>query len=247
LIVIPAIDLRHGRCVRLAQGRRADATAYAEDPVEVARAFESEGARMLHVVNLDAAFAEGDSLNREVARRILHAVRIPVQLGGGVRRARAIEELIEEGASSVVVGTLAVESPATLKILAERFGNRIVVGIDARDGSVKTRGWESDGKIPALELARRVAAAGVERIIYTDIARDGMMSGANVEQTCLIARASGLKVTASGGVSSLDDITRLTEAGSGCGVDSVTIGRALYEGRFTLGDALRAAQGVKGE
>jgi phosphoribosylformimino-5-aminoimidazole carboxamide ribotide isomerase len=242
MLIIPAIDLRQGRCVRLAQGRRAEVTSYDEDPLQVARAFESQGAPLLHVVNLDGAFDEGDSRNREVARQIIRSVGIPVQFGGGLRSARAVGQLLEESASRAVVGTLAVESPHLLESLVRRFGGRIAVGIDARDGLVKTHGWEMDGKIPAVELARRVAGAGVERVIYTDISRDGMLSGANVRQTCAVARAARLKVTASGGVSSLDDIGRLAKAGSECGVDSVIIGRALYEGRFTLGDALRAAQ-----
>lgn len=242
MLIIPAIDLRQGRCVRLAQGRRADAVTYSDDPSEVARAFHSMGARMIHVVNLDGAFDENDSVNFEAARRIIKDARAPVQFGGGLRSARDVERLIDAGASRVVLGTLAVESPATLESLVERFGGRIVVGIDARDGRVKTRGWERDGNLAAIELALRAARAGVERIVYTDIARDGMLSGPNVEQTREVARASGLKVTASGGVSSLEDIERLAEVGSACGVDSVIVGRALYEGRFTLEEALEAAE-----
>jgi phosphoribosylformimino-5-aminoimidazole carboxamide ribotide isomerase len=241
ILIIPAIDLRGGRCVRLAQGRRADVKVYGDDPAEVARDFESQGARMLHVVDLDAAFGEDHSLNREAARRIMRAVGIPVQFGGGLRSERAVESLIEEGASRVVVGTLAVESHATLENLVRRFGGRVAVGIDARDGVVKTRGWERDTRLSATELARRVAATGVERVVYTDIARDGMMGGVNVEQTCAVARDSGLKVTASGGVCSAADIERLARAGGDCGVDSVIIGRALYEGRLTLEAALAAA------
>ena len=240
MLIIPAIDLRQGRCVRLAQGRRADAKIYGGDPVEVARNFESQGARMLHVVNLDGAFDEADSLNREVARRIMRAVRIPVQFGGGLRSERAVVELIEEGAARVVVGTLAVESPDLLEELVRQFGERVAVGIDARDGLVKTRGWERDADLPAAELARRVAAAGVGRIVYTDIARDGMLEGVNVEQTCAVACDSGLKVTASGGVSSLADIERLGKAATASGVDSVIVGRAVYEGRFTLAEAFAA-------
>lgn len=239
MLIIPAIDLRQGKCVRLAQGRRADVKIYGDDAVEVARDFESQGARMLHVVNLDGAFDEGDSLNREVARRIMSATGIPVQFGGGLRSERAVEQLIEAGASRVVVGTLAVESPETLENLVRSFGSRIAVGIDARDGMVKTRGWEQEGNLSAIELARRVAGVGVERIIYTDIARDGMLDGVNVAQTCAIARESGLRVTASGGVSSLEDIARLAEAGSAYGIDGVIVGRAIYEGRFTLDEAIR--------
>jgi len=240
VLIIPAIDLRQGRCVRLAQGRRADVKIYGNDPVEVARDFESQGAQMLHVVNLDGAFDESDSLNQKVAQEIIQSVGIPVQFGGGLRSADAVEQLIEAGAARVVVGTMAVESPETLENLVRRFGNRVAVGIDANNGLVKTRGWEKNGNLSASELARRVAGIGIERIIYTDIARDGMLSGVNVRQTCAIARESGLKVTASGGVSSLEDIKLLVEAGITSGIDSVIVGRAIYEGRFTLGEAIQA-------
>jgi phosphoribosylformimino-5-aminoimidazole carboxamide ribotide isomerase len=226
--------------VRLAQGRRADVKIYGDDPVGVARDFETQGARMLHVVNLDGAFDESDALSREAARRIIEGVSIPVQFGGGLRSAGAVEELIEAGAARVVLGTLAVESPATLARLVRRFGSRVAVGIDAKDGLVQTRGWEKKENLSAVELARRVAGVGVERIVYTDIARDGMLEGVNVAQTCAIARESGLRVTASGGISSLDDIERLAAMGGACGVDSVIVGRAIYEGRFTLVEALQA-------
>jgi phosphoribosylformimino-5-aminoimidazole carboxamide ribotide isomerase len=241
MLIIPAIDLRHGKCVRLAQGRKDAVTGYDRDPLGVAQAFEADGARMLHVVDLDGAFGEGHSLNRDVAKRIIRSVSVPVQFGGGMRTVDNVEELILAGASRVVIGTLAAEFPATLERLVELFGPRIVVGIDARDGQVMTRGWEKHGQIEAVELARRVEALGVERIVYTDVARDGMLTGPNIEQTCLIARESGLRVTASGGVSSLDDIERLKRV-SESGVDSVIVGKALYEGRFTLKEALHKAE-----
>jgi phosphoribosylformimino-5-aminoimidazole carboxamide ribotide isomerase len=243
MLIIPAIDLRQGKCVRLAQGRKDAATAYNRDPIAFARAFEADGARMLHVVDLDGAFGEGHSLDRDVAKRIIHSVSVPVQFGGGLRTIDDVEELILSGASRVVIGTLAAESPETLERLVERFGPRIVVGIDSRDGQVMTRGWEKHGQIEAVELARRIAGLGVERIVYTDVARDGMLTGPNIEQTCLIARESGLKVTASGGVSSLDDIERLSRVIE-TGVDSVIVGKALYEGRFTLKEALQKADAL---
>lgn len=237
MLIIPAIDLRHGKCVRLAQGRKEAATAYDRDPIAVAQAFEADGARMLHVVDLDGAFGEGQSANRAVAKRIIHSVSIPVQFGGGMRTIDAVEELILAGANRVVIGTLAAESPEILGTLVKRFEAKIVVGIDAREGQVMTRGWEKPGQISAVQLGRRIARVGVERIVYTDVARDGMLSGPNIEQTCLIARETGLKITASGGISSVDDIRRL-ETVSECGVDSVIIGKALYEGYFTLKEAL---------
>lgn len=213
---------------------------YDGDPVEIARGFEGAGARMLHVVDLDGAFAESASPNREVARRIIETVGIPVQFGGGLRAIADVREMIEHGAARVVLGTLVVESAELLAQLVESFGERIAVGLDARGGQVVTRGWEKQENLSAIELAVRVAAVGVSRIVYTDVARDGMLEGVNVEQTCHIARRSGLRVTASGGVSSLADIERL-KAGCADGVDSVIIGKALYEERFTLTEALRVA------
>ncbi|HEY1403534.1 MAG TPA: 1-(5-phosphoribosyl)-5-[(5-phosphoribosylamino)methylideneamino]imidazole-4-carboxamide isomerase [Pyrinomonadaceae bacterium] len=240
MLIIPAIDLKNGQCVRLTQGRKADAKIYDGDPVEIARGFEAEGARMLHVVDLDGAFAESASPNQEVARRIIEAVAIPVQFGGGLRTVSDVQRIIEAGVARVVVGTLVVESPALLAQLVGLFGERIAAGIDARGGQVVTRGWEKQENIPAVELAKRVASLGVARIIYTDVARDGMLDGVNVEQTCAVALSSGLPVTASGGVSSFIDIEHLKVACEGR-IDSVIIGKALYERRFTLSEANRAA------
>src|SRR6266851_4180107 len=240
MLVIPAIDLRQGKCVRLTQGRKDVATVYDADPVKVADAFENDGARMLHVVDLDGAFSESNACNREVLRDIVRAVSIPVQFGGGLRSAKDIEEAVSLGVSRVVIGTLAVESPDMLAEFVELFGvDHVAVGIDARNGQVLTRGWETEEQMSALILARRVAAAGVERIIYTDVQRDGMLSGVNIDQTCLIAETSGLKITASGGVASLADLERL-RAVSDRGIDSVIIGKALYEGRFTVAEAIAA-------
>lgn len=240
MLIIPAIDLRDGQCVRLTQGRKADAKIYDGDPIEIAREFAAAGARMLHVVDLDGAFAESGSPNRAVARRIIEACGIAVQFGGGLRKLSDVQELLAYGAARVVVGTLVVESAELLARLVEDYGARIAVGIDARGGQVVTRGWERQENISAIELASRVAALGVARIIYTDVARDGMLQGINVEQTCEVARCSGLPVTASGGVSSLADIERL-RMGCESGIDSVIVGKALYEKQFTLPEALRAA------
>ncbi len=238
ILIIPAIDLRAGSCVRLVQGRKNNTTVYDGDPVEIALGYESAGAQMIHLVDLDGAFSDPNSRNRQVLREILSHARIPVQFGGGLRSLDDMGQVIELGVSRVVIGTVAVEAPEILDQALRLFGaSRIAVGIDARAGQVLTRGWESEGKLSALELAGNVAAAGVERIIYTDVTRDGMLTGVNVEQTYAIARASGLKVTASGGISSLADITRL-KGKSESGIDSVIIGKALYEGRFTLDEAL---------
>ncbi|HEX8685051.1 MAG TPA: 1-(5-phosphoribosyl)-5-[(5-phosphoribosylamino)methylideneamino]imidazole-4-carboxamide isomerase [Pyrinomonadaceae bacterium] len=240
MLIIPAIDLREGKCVRLTQGRREEVKVYDGEPVEIARGFEEAGARMIHVVDLDGAFADRNSVNRKVVRRIIRAVKIPVQFGGGLREVTDVQQMIEYGAAQVVVGTLAAESPETLEKFVQLFGFRVCVGIDARDGVVLTHGWEKEGRLTAAALARRVADAGVDRIVYTDVARDGMLTGVNLEQTCAIARESGLRVTASGGVSSLEDLGRLKSIAP-CGVDSCIVGKALYEGRFTLQEALKAA------
>jgi len=238
MIVIPAIDLRQGKCVRLTQGRKEAVTVYDGDPIKVAEAFENDGAQMLHVVDLDGAFSEPNGRNREVLRDLVYAVGIPVQFGGGLRSSKDLEQAVGLGVARVVIGTLAVESPDMLTTLVELIGgDRLAVGIDARNGQVVTRGWESEEQMSTLTLARRVAAAGIERIIYTDVQRDGTLGGLNIDQTCLIAEASGLKVTASGGVASLEDLERL-RAASHYGVDSVIVGKALYEGRFTLQDAI---------
>jgi phosphoribosylformimino-5-aminoimidazole carboxamide ribotide isomerase len=240
MLIIPAIDLQNGKCVRLLQGRKQATTIYDSDPIKVAKDFELAGAQMLHIVDLDAAFSERLSPNRRLLREIIRAIQIPVQFGGGLRKPDDVKEVIELGVRRAIVGTLAVESPETLKELVKNFGSdRIAVGIDAKDGEVVVRGWEQEGKIRAVELAHVVAKAGVERVIYTDVARDGMLTGLNIEQTFLIARESGLKVTASGGVSSLNDIKRVSQL-SAFGVDSVIVGKALYEGRFTLREASQA-------
>ena len=242
MLIIPAIDLRNGQCVRLTQGRKRDVKVYDSDPVEVARGFEDAGAHALHVVDLDGAFREKESPNRQVARRIIEALNIPVQFGGGLRAESDIRQMIECGAERVIVGTLAAEEPETLKSFLSVFGARVVVGIDARDGLVLTHGWEEQGGVSATELAKRMAGLGVSRIIYTDVARDGMLEGVNVEQTRAVADAAGIPVTASGGVSSLADIERLKLVSSASGVDSVIVGKALYEGRFTLREALEVAE-----
>jgi phosphoribosylformimino-5-aminoimidazole carboxamide ribotide isomerase len=241
MLIIPAIDLRDGKCVRLRQGRRREVKVYDHDPVEMARGFEAAGARLLHVVDLDGAFREKKSPNRDVARRIIEAVNIPVEFGGGLRTASDVEEMIASGAERVVIGTLAVEEPETLKSFLGLFGARIVVGIDARADSVLTRGWEKQGGASALELAHQMALMGVSRIIYTDVSRDGMLEGVNVEQTIRVASRAVIPVTASGGIGSLADIERL-KAATEFGVDSVIVGKALYEGIFTLREALEVAR-----
>jgi phosphoribosylformimino-5-aminoimidazole carboxamide ribotide isomerase len=234
--IIPAIDLRDGRCVRLRQGIRSQQTVYDADPIDIATRFATAGASMVHVVDLDGAFNGAASANRSVLKGILNAVKVPVQFGGGIRSVDDVERLHALGVARVILGTLATESTDILMHLLDRFGSFVAVGIDARDGRVMTRGWEQASETKAVDLAQTVAAIGVERIIYTDIARDGMLTGPNIQQTVALARAAGVRVTASGGVSSLDDIRRLAESGEPL-VDSVIVGKAFYEGRFTMEEA----------
>ena len=233
MIVIPAIDLKNGLCVRLVQGRKSDVTVYNQDPVAMAKEFASAGAEMIHVVDLDGAFSEAGSPNRAVVKKIVDAVDVPIELGGGVRTLDDVQQLCDAGVARVVLGTVAVESPESLKDFVKRFGTKICVGIDARDGRVMSRGWEASTAMCAVDLARSVAGAGVERIVYTDIARDGTLTGPNIEQTLAVARAAKVKVTASGGVSSLEDIRRLRDAGEAL-IDSVIVGKALYERKFVF-------------
>jgi phosphoribosylformimino-5-aminoimidazole carboxamide ribotide isomerase len=239
--VIPAIDLKNGRCVRLTQGRKSDVTVYDENPVAVAQSFANAGARMIHVVDLDGAFQGGESRNRDVLAKIIEAVDVPIEFGGGIRSREEVQHLCQLGVARVVLGTVAAESPAHLREFVNRFSSQICVGIDARDGHVMTRGWETATHVTAIEFARVVASCGVERIVYTDIARDGMLTGPNVEQTLAVVRAANVHVTASGGVSSLDDIKRLRAVGEPL-LDSVIVGKALYEGKFKLEEALRIAE-----
>lgn len=235
--IIPAIDLKDGRCVRLRQGERNSASYYGDDPVLTAQGFAAAGATTIHVVDLDGAFS-GNSTNRLVVKQIVKKSGVAVQVGGGVRTEQDVEELIDSGVLRVILGTLAAESTDKVSGLVERFGSKICVGIDARDGIVMKHGWESNTNLSALEFALEIAKCGVERIIYTDIKRDGMLSGPNIEQTVALARATGLRVTASGGVSSLADLAMLRDANELL-VDSVIVGKALYENRFTLEQAFQ--------
>jgi len=240
MLVIPAIDLKNGKCVRLLQGRKSEMTVYNEDPVDVAKEFAAAGAEMIHVVDLDGAFNGAESPNRAVVKEIVESIDVAVEFGGGIRSLADVQELCSAGVARVVLGTVAAESTLLLKDFVGKFSSRICAGIDARDGRVMTRGWESATPLLAIDLARSVAECGIERIVYTDIARDGMLGGPNIEQTLAVARAANIKVTASGGVSSLDDIKRLRDA-SDSRLDSVIVGKALYEGKFKLEEAISVA------
>jgi phosphoribosylformimino-5-aminoimidazole carboxamide ribotide isomerase len=241
MMILPAIDLKGGRCVRLVQGQIDQATLYDADPVAVAMAFARAGAEMIHVVDLDGAFTGAGSGNRELLKEMIARISVPIQFGGGIRTEDDVEEVVNAGVQRVVLGTLAHDSPQTLSSLVKRFRSRICVGIDVFAGKLRTRGWQTTTDASAIEFACAMKSLGVERVIYTDIARDGTLSGVNLEQTCELARTAKLHVTASGGVSSLDDIKRLRNANEPL-VDSLIVGKALYENRINLEDALIAAK-----
>jgi phosphoribosylformimino-5-aminoimidazole carboxamide ribotide isomerase len=241
MIIYPAIDIRGGRCVRLTEGRFDQETVFADNPAEMALKWATAGAEYLHVVDLDGALA-GKPVNLEVVRAIVKAVAIPVQLGGGIRTLETIGQVLEAGVSRVILGSIAVRNPELVREACRQFGNRIVVGIDARDGQAALDGWEVAGGIGAEELARKMAEAGVARIIYTDISRDGTLQGVNVAATAALAKAAGIPVIASGGVKSLEDITALQSANQAQGIEGVIVGKAIYTGAVDLAAAIRLAK-----
>lgn len=236
MILYPAIDLKDGNCVRLLRGDMEAATVFGTDPAAQALAFQQAGARWLHLVDLNGAFA-GRPVNAAAVESILAAVSIPVQLGGGIRDMETIGFWLDRGVRRVILGTVAVENPALVTEAAQRFPGRIAVGIDARDGRVATRGWAQDTEVMATDLARSFEHAGVAAIIYTDIDRDGAMQGPNVAATAALARAVSIPVIASGGVSRLSDLIELRDSGVIAGAIS---GRALYDGAIDLTQALQA-------
>lgn len=234
MLLIPAIDLKGGRCVRLVQGKADRVKVYSSDPAKVARRWQKEGARFLHVVDLDGAFS-GEAKNLPALKRILEAVTIPIEFGGGVRSLGIIAKLLSLGVDRVILGTATIENKGLVKKAVQRFGpERIVAGIDAKGGKVAVRGWEKKTAVPALNLARKMKTLGVRRVIYTDIARDGMLSGPNIPALKKMAKESGLAVIASGGISTLKDIQKV----AALGVEGMIIGKALYEEKFTLREAM---------
>jgi len=236
-VIIPAVDLKAGRCVRLLQGRADAETVFSDDPVAMARRWEAEGALRLHVVDLDGAFGGGPA-QTAIIGAIARAVSIPVEVGGGLRAPEHIDAVLDAGARWAIVGTRAALDPRFLGEVCRRFENRIIVGVDASDGRVAVDGWTRVLDLDAVRLARDAAAAGASGIVYTDIARDGTQGGPNLASTEAVARASGIPVFASGGVGSLEDIRRLAGLP---GVDGVVVGRALYTGAVSLRAALAEA------
>jgi phosphoribosylformimino-5-aminoimidazole carboxamide ribotide isomerase len=238
VIVFPAIDLKDGNCVRLRQGDMDRATVFNDDPASQALSFERSGFEWLHLVDLNGAF-EGHSANAPAIREILSSIKIPVQLGGGLRDLAGIESWLEVGVTRVILGTATVRNPELVIEAARAYPNKIAVGIDARDGKVAIEGWAKTLTLDVTELAKCFEDAGVAAIIFTDIQRDGMLQGVNVDATAALARAVTIPIIASGGVSNADDVRKLRSVN--VGIAGVVIGRALYDGRINPQEALEAA------
>jgi phosphoribosylformimino-5-aminoimidazole carboxamide ribotide isomerase len=243
MILFPAIDLKDGLVVRLEQGDMARATIFNRDPAEQAHAFEEQGFRHLHVVDLDGAFA-GKPQNAVAIERILETVGLCVQLGGGIRDMATIEGWLDKGVDRVIIGTAAVRDPGLVKEAARAFPKRVAVGLDARDGKVAVDGWAETSELSALDLARRFEDAGVAAIIYTDIARDGLLKGLNLDATIALADAISIPVIASGGLASIEDVKRLLEPRAKK-LQGAIAGRALYDGRLDPTEALRLIRGAR--
>jgi phosphoribosylformimino-5-aminoimidazole carboxamide ribotide isomerase len=239
VIVVPAIDVRGGCVVRLRQGRPDEQTVYGRDPSEAARRWEAEGARRLHVVDLDAAF--GQPAQMEAIAAAVQAVSIPVEVGGGIRTAEDARRWVELGAERVILGSVAVRDPSVVRAAVAACGAAVAVAIDARGGKVAVDGWTRTEPVSALDLARRVREWGVARVQYTDVSRDGSLHGLDTAPVERLARAAGLRVTAGGGVATLDDL-RALRALEPLGVDEVIVGRALYDGRFRVREAQEACR-----
>ena len=245
MILFPAIDLIDGKVVRLERGDRSRMTVYSDDPVAVARSFADAGARWAHVVDLSAAFGEDEparAANLRAIRAICGIEGLSVDAGGGVRSLARIDELAAAGAARIALGTVLVTEPGFAEVAARGFGELLVAGIAAREGQVKVNGWRDGVQREALDLVAELAALGFKHLVFTDIARDGMQTGIDVDAYRAIARTAGFPVVASGGISTLDDIRRLAAAGDGV-IEGAITGRALYEGSFALEDALAAAEG----
>lgn len=238
MIILPAIDLRNGKCVRLLQGRLEDETVFADDPVEMARRWQENGAEYLHLVDLDGAF-QGAPVHLPVVQKIKEATGLPVELGGGIRDMATIAKVLASGVDRVILGTVAVSNPELLANACAEFGERIVLGLDARDGKVAIKGWVDVTEKSAVELACELKEKGVRRIIFTDISRDGMLSGPNLKSIEELASKTGIPVIASGGVNVLADIVNLKKI---AGVEGVITGKALYTGSLNLSEAIQAAR-----
>jgi phosphoribosylformimino-5-aminoimidazole carboxamide ribotide isomerase len=234
MLILPAIDLRNGKCVNLVQGRAEDETVFSDDPMGMAERWEAEGAEYLHLVDLDGAF-EGSSANLHIVKKIVEAVNIPVQLGGGIRTMERLDAVLALGVARAILGTAALKDPELVETACEKYGERIAVGIDAKDGMVATEGWLTVSQKSAVEFAREMEIRGIQTIVYTDIKSDGMLKGPNVEATQAIVDAVNSDVIGSGGVTSIADLKALKSVGA----SGAIIGRALYTGALELKTALR--------
>jgi phosphoribosylformimino-5-aminoimidazole carboxamide ribotide isomerase len=236
VILFPAIDLKDGLAVRLQQGDMARATVFSRDPAAQAHAFETQGFRHLHIVDLDGAFA-GKPMNGAAVERILETVGLCVQLGGGIRDMATVEGWLGKGVNRVIIGTAAVRNPALVREAAKKFPKRVAVGLDARDGKVAVQGWAETSELTALDIARRFEDAGVSAIIYTDVSRDGMLQGINWDATIALAEAISIPVIASGGFASMQDVKTMAEPRANK-LEGAIAGRALYDGRLDVAEAL---------
>lgn len=242
LVLYPAIDIRGGQCVRLTQGDYEAETVYEQDPLKVAYRFVSEGAEWIHVVDLDGA-REGKPQNLQAIKQIASLKDVKVQVGGGVRNMQRLEQLLSMGVERVIIGSAAIDNPAFAEAALDKYGKRVVIGIDAREGKVATHGWLNTSEMSAEDCAREMVARGAKTFIFTDISRDGMLSGVNIQAVQRLAKACGEQVIASGGVKSLEDLRQLARLEQE-GITGVIIGKALYTGAFSLLEALQAVAEV---
>jgi phosphoribosylformimino-5-aminoimidazole carboxamide ribotide isomerase len=239
MIIIPAVDIKEGKCVRLLQGRMEDTTLYSDEPVKMAQEWEACEAQLIHVIDLDGAFAK-QVKNFKTIKEMLLKIKTPIQVGGGIRDLKTIEMYIDAGVSKVIIGSVALYDPQLVKDACKNFPGKIVVGIDARDGLVAVEGWSKTSKTRAVDLAKEFESCGVAAINFTDIHRDGMQTGPNLEETAALADAVSIPIVASGGVSTIQDVKNLLEIEKR-GVTGVITGRALYEGTLDLKEAIKIA------
>lgn len=235
--IYPAIDIKDGKCVRLLQGRFSDVTVYGDNPAETAKKWESEGGEYIHVVDLDGAL-KGHGVNADAIKKICKSVSVPVQTGGGIRTMEDIEAKLDCGIARVIIGTKAVSDSEFVKRAVDKYGDKIVIGIDAKDGMVAIEGWEKTSEFTAIEFAKKMTAIGVQTIVYTDIATDGTLAGPNIAAMSEMVKAVDADIIASGGIGSIEHIKSLIPTG----VEGVIVGRALYTGNVDLGDAISAAR-----